>query len=163
MKTAISCKHSLNNVVLIMYKPSLTYLPPNFFLLNSSHILLVGNSITLKSFNEFYKQCKQQFLRFKVGLRKGDQPMIMQDYHGLKLRWKKRLHFLMVILNGWKVMNQALTSPSWRESLFEKVERNIFWNISISILMLTLKSIKMRETAINSLKTSFKRKHSTLN
>ena len=60
-------------------------------------------------------------------------------------------------------MNQSLISPSGRKSLFEKVERNIFLNISILILMLTLKSIKMRQTAINSLKTSFKHLHSTHN
>ena len=69
----------------------------------------------------------------------------------------------MVRLNGWKFMNQSLISPSGRKSLFETVERNIFLNISISILMLTLKSIKMRETAINSSKTSFKHFHSTHN
>ena len=69
----------------------------------------------------------------------------------------------MILLNGWKFMNQSLISPSGRESLFEKVERNIFLNISILILMLTLKSIKMREAVINSSKTSFKHFHSTHN
>ena len=69
----------------------------------------------------------------------------------------------MVLSNGWEFMNQSLISPSGRESLFEKVERNTFLNISILILMLTLKSIKIRETAINSLKTSFKHFHSTHN
>ena len=69
----------------------------------------------------------------------------------------------MILLNGWKFMNQSLISPSGRESLFEKVERNVFLNISILILMLTLKSIKMREAAINSSKTSFKHFHSTHN
>ena len=62
----------------------------------------------------------------------------------------------MILLNGWKFMNQSLIAFSWRESLFEKVERNIFLNISILILMLMLKSIKMRKTATNYLKTSFK-------
>ena len=70
---------------------------------------------------------------------------------------------LMVFLNGWRFMNQSLIYPSGRESLFEKVDRNIFLNIPILILMLTLKSIKMRQTAINSLKTSFKHLHSTHN
>ena len=91
--------------------------------------------------------------------------MIMQDYHGVKLD-RKSDHVicepsLMVLSNGWKFMNQSLISPSGRESLFEKVEKNILLSISISILMLTLKNIKMRETAINSLKTSFKHFHST--
>ena len=58
---------------------------------------------------------------------------------------------LMVLSNGWKFMNQSLIYPSGRESLFEKVERNI--SLNILILMLTLKCIKMRETVINSLKT----------
>ena len=93
--------------------------------------------------------------------------MIMQDYHGLKRGWKSDYvvceRSLMVLLNGWKDMNQSLISPSWRESLFKKVERNIFSNISMAILMLTLRSIRMRETAINSLKTSFKHIHSTHN
>ena len=69
----------------------------------------------------------------------------------------------MVLLIGWKFINQSLISPSGQESLFEKVERNMFLNISILILMLTLKSIKMRETAVNYLKTSFKHFHSTHN
>ena len=69
----------------------------------------------------------------------------------------------MVLSNGWKFMNESLISPSGRESLFEKVERNISLNISILILMLTLKCIKMRETVINSLKTFFKNFNSTHN
>ena len=79
----------------------------------------------------------------KVGLRKGDQPVIMQEYYGVKLDWKSDYviceRSVMVLLNGWKFMNQSLTSPSGRESLSEKVERNIFVNMLIS--MLTLKSI----------------------
>ena len=47
----------------------------------------------------------------------------------------------MVLLNGRKFMNQSLITPSGRESLFEKVEINISLNISILILMLTLKSV----------------------
>ena len=60
--------------------------------------------------------------------------MIMQDYHGLKLGWKSNYviceRSLMVLLSGWKFMNQSLISPSGQESVFEKVERNIFLNIS---------------------------------
>ena len=93
--------------------------------------------------------------------------MLMQDYHEVKFGWKSDHviceRSLMILLNGWKFMNQSLISPSGRESLFEKVERNVFLNISILILMLTLKSIKMREAAINSSKTSFKHFHSTHN
>ena len=81
--------------------------------------------------------------------------MIMQDYHGVKLGWKSDYvtceRSLMILLNGLKFMNQSFISPSGRESLFERAERNIFLNISVMILMLTLRSIKMRETAINSL------------
>ena len=106
-------------------------------------------------------------MRVKVVLRKGDQPMVMQDYHGVKLGWKSDYiiceRSLMVLLNDLKFMNQSLISPSGWESLFEKVEKNIFFDISILILMLTLKSIKMREMAINSLKNSFKHVHSTHN
>ena len=106
-------------------------------------------------------------MRVKVGLRKGDQPMIMQDYHGLKIGWKSDYviceRSLMVLLNGWTFMNQSLISPSGWESLFEKVERKMFLNFSILILILTLKSIKMRQTAISSLKASFKHSHCTHN
>ena len=87
------------------------------------------------------------------------------DYAGVKLGWKSDHviceRSLMVLSNGWKFMNQSLISPSGRESLFEKVERNI--SLNILILMLTLKCIKMRETVINSLKTFFKNFYSTHN
>ena len=53
---------------------------------------------------------------------------------------------LKILLNGWKVMNQSLISLSWRESLFEKVERNIFLNISFLILMLMLITIKINKS-----------------
>ena len=90
--------------------------------------------------------------------------MIMQDYHGVKLGSKSDYviceRSLMVLLNGWKFINQSLISPYWWESLFEKAERNIVLNILILILLLTLKSIKVKKTAINSLKTSFKHLHS---
>ena len=93
--------------------------------------------------------------------------MIMQDYHEVKHGWKSDYviceRSLMVLLNGWKFMNQSLISPFWTRVSFPKVERNIFLNISILILMLTLQSIKMRETAINSLKTFFKHFHSAHN
>ena len=96
-----------------------------------------------------------------------DQPMIMQDYHGVKHGWKSDYviceRFIMVLLNGWTLMSQSLISPSGWESLFEKVERKMFLNFSILILTLTLKSIKMRETAISSLKAFFKHFHSTHN
>ena len=92
------------------------------------------------------------------------------DYAGLPWgeTWLKKWlrvceRSLIVLLNGWKFMNQPFISPSGRESLFKKVERNIFLNISILILMLTLKSIKMRDTTINSLKTTFEHFHSTHN
>ena len=93
--------------------------------------------------------------------------MIMQDYHGVKIGWKSDYviceRSLMVLFNCWKFMDQSLISPSGQESLFEKVERNIFLNISILILILTFKSIIMRETAVNSLKTPFKHFHPTHN
>ena len=93
--------------------------------------------------------------------------MIMQDYHGVKLGWISDYvtceRSLIVLLNGWKFMNQSFISPTERESLSKKVERNVFLNISILILMLTLKSIQMRDTTINSLKTSFEHFHSTHN
>ena len=93
--------------------------------------------------------------------------MIMQDYHGVKRGPKSDYVIceisLMVLLNGYKFMNQSLITPSWQESLFEKVERNIVLNILILILMLMLKSIKMRETAINSLKSYFKHFYPTHN
>ena len=62
----------------------------------------------------------------------------------------------------WNLPNGTF---EWLESYkpIKNLERNIFLNISILILMLTLKSIKMRQTAINSLKTSFKHFHSTHN
>ena len=62
----------------------------------------------------------------------------------------------------WNLPNGTF---EWLESYkpIKNLERNIFLNISILILMLTLKSIKMREAAINSSKTSFKHFHSTHN
>ena len=65
--------------------------------------------------------------------------------------------------NNKKIIKESLIFSSGQESLFEKVEKNIFLNFSVLILMLTLKSIKMRETVLNSLKTSFKHFHSTHN
>ena len=62
----------------------------------------------------------------------------------------------------WNLRNGTF---EWLESYkpIKNLERNIFLNISILILMLTLKNIKMRETATNSLKSSFKHIHSTHN
>ena len=87
----------------------------------------------------------------------------INGYAGLswsKTWLKKWLRDMWNLPNGtfeWFESYKPITYlRSWRESLFEKVERNIFLNTSILILMLPLKSIKMRETAINSLKTSFK-------
>ena len=62
----------------------------------------------------------------------------------------------------WNLPNGTF---EWFESYkpIKNLERNIFLNISILILMLTLKSIKMRDTTINSLKTSFEHFHSTHN
>ena len=82
--------------------------------------------------------------------------MILQDYHGVKLGWKSDYVIcepsLMTLLNGGKFISQSLICPSEWESIFENVERGIVLNILILILMLTLKSIKMRGTAINSFK-----------
>ena len=56
MKTAIRCKHILNNVVLIMYKPSLAYFAIQFFFIKFfSHFVLVINNYS-KNQEFFLKQ-----------------------------------------------------------------------------------------------------------
>ena len=54
---------------------------------------------------------------------------------------------MVILLTGWKFM-KPITYFSFSTRIFEK--RSMLLNILILILMLTLKSIKMKETAINS-------------
>ena len=93
---------SSHHINVVLHTPS--------FLSNSSHILL-KKSQALESFNDIYKQSKQSFLRVKVGLKKGDQPMIMHDYNGERGWNVSEVIYvicecsLMVLLTGWKFMN----------------------------------------------------------
>ena len=92
------------------------------------------------------------------------------DYAGLpwgKTWLKKWLRDMWTLPNStfeWlEIYEPTVYFPFGTRISFQKEERNIFLNISILILMLTLKSIKMRDTTINSLKTTFEHFHSTHN
>ena len=139
MKTAISYKHSLNNVVLIMYKHSLTYFTITFFSSNSSHILLVGKWSTLK----FYWGLQTMQTIASDGQSRVKKGVSTNDYAGLprsKIWLKKWSRDMWTLPNGtfeWLEIYEPITYYSfWTRISFWKGRKKYFlknFNLNVNV------------------------------